>query len=77
MERLYKLGKLEGTMGQAKKLKPFGEIPESFKGLKDEWVYYVDKTGFIPYLISQENMCRNPSSPFWQNPDASHLGDFF
>ncbi len=41
-------------MGQEKKLKPFGEIPESFKGLKDERVYYVDKTGFIPYLISQK-----------------------
>ena len=40
-------------MSQDKKLKPFGEIPESFKGLKDEGVYYVDKTGVISYLISQ------------------------
>ena len=45
-------------MSQGKKLKPFGEIPESFKRLKDEGVYYVDKTGFIPYLISQKrNIC--------------------
>ena len=41
-------------MDDRKKLKPFGEIPESFKGLKDEGGYYVDKTGFIPYLISQK-----------------------
>ena len=47
-------GDLEGAMGQDKKLKPFGEIPESFKGLKDDGVYYVDKTGFIPFLISQK-----------------------
>ena len=40
-------------MSQDKKLKPFGEIPESFTGLKAENVYYVDKTGFIPYLITQ------------------------
>ena len=45
---------MEDVMSQDKKLKPFGEIPESFKGLKDEGVYYVDKTGFIPYLISQK-----------------------
>ena len=41
-------------MGQDKKLKPFGEIPESFEGLGDNGIYYVDKTGFIPYLISQK-----------------------
>ena len=41
-------------MGQNKKLKPFGEIPESFEGLGDNGIYYVDKTGFIPYLISQK-----------------------
>lgn len=35
------------------RLLPFAEIPESFKGLKDDGIYYVDKTGFIPYLISQ------------------------
>ena len=35
------------------KLIPFGEISESFTGLKDEGIYYVDKTGFIPYLIEQ------------------------
>ncbi len=40
-------------MSQEKKLKPFGEIPESFTGLKTENMYYVDKTGFIPYLITQ------------------------
>ena len=41
-----------------KKLKPFGEIAESFKGLKKEGVYYVDKTGFISYLVSQKrNIC--------------------
>ncbi len=41
-------------MGLDRKLKPFGEIPESFRGLKDEGVYYVDKTGFIQYLLSQK-----------------------
>ncbi len=45
-------------MDQNKKLKPFGEIPESFCGLKDEGLYYVDKTGFIEYLLSQKrNIC--------------------
>ena len=45
-------------MGQNKKLKPFGEIPESFEGLIDRGIYYTDKTGFIPYLIEQErNIC--------------------
>ena len=41
-------------MEQVKKLKPFAEIPESFQKLKDRNVYYIDKTGFISYLISQE-----------------------
>ena len=40
-------------MGLDRKLKPFGEIPESFRGLRDDGIYYVDKTGFIPYLINQ------------------------
>ncbi|MBQ9394491.1 MAG: AAA family ATPase, partial [Proteobacteria bacterium] len=45
-------------MGQDKKLKPFGEIPESFKGLKDKGIYYTDKTSFISYLIRQDrNIC--------------------
>ena len=41
-------------MAREKKLQPFGETPESFRGLKDDGVYYVDKTGFIPYLITQK-----------------------
>ncbi|MBQ9395511.1 MAG: AAA family ATPase [Proteobacteria bacterium] len=41
-------------MDETKKLIPFGEISESFTGLKDEGVYYVDKTGFIPFLIEQK-----------------------
>ncbi len=41
-------------MSQEKRLKPFGEIPESFRGLKNEGIYYVDKTGFIPFLLSQK-----------------------
>ena len=41
-------------MRQDKILKPFGEIPESFTALKDEGIYYVDKTGFIPFLLSQK-----------------------
>ena len=41
-------------MNETKKLEPFGEIKESFKGLKDEGIYYVDKTGLIPYLILQK-----------------------
>ena len=49
---------LEVTMEQERKLKPFGEIPESFKALKDRGIYYTDKTGFIPYLIEQDrNIC--------------------
>ena len=45
-------------MGQDKKLKPFGEIPESFKALRDRGIYYTDKTGFIPYLMEQDrNIC--------------------
>ena len=41
-------------MHQDKKLIPFGEISESFTGLRDKGIYYVDKTGFIPFLISQK-----------------------
>ena len=41
-------------MSQNGKLKPFAEIPESFEGLRDEGIYYVDKTGFITYLITQK-----------------------
>ena len=45
-------------MGQDRKLKPFGEIPESFKALRDRGIYYTDKTEFIPYLIEQDrNIC--------------------
>ena len=36
------------------KLIPFGEISESFRGLIDEAIYYVDKTAFITFLISQK-----------------------
>ena len=38
----------------ADKLIPFGEISESFTGLKDKGIYYVDKTGFIPFLLEQK-----------------------
>ena len=41
-------------MDETKKLEPFGEIQESFKGLKDEGIYYVDKTALIPYLVLQK-----------------------
>ncbi len=41
-------------MSQDKKLKPFAEIPESFTALKDNGIYYTDKTAFIPYLVNQE-----------------------
>ena len=41
-------------MNEDKKLKPFGEIAESFKELKDEGIYYVDKTAIIPYLVTQK-----------------------
>ena len=40
-------------MSQDKKQIPFRSISESFRGLKDEGVYYVDKTGFIRYLIEK------------------------
>ena len=38
----------------AKKLIPFGEITESFTGLRGDGIYYVDKTGFISFLIEQK-----------------------
>lgn len=41
-------------MRQDQKLKPFAEIPESFEGLRDEGVDYVDMTGFILYLLTQK-----------------------
>ncbi|MBQ9394591.1 MAG: AAA family ATPase [Proteobacteria bacterium] len=41
-------------MNEDKMLKPFGEIAESFKELKDEGIYYVDKTAIIPYLVTQK-----------------------
>ena len=48
-------------MGLDKRLKPFGEIPESFMGLKDKGIYYTDKTSFISYLIKQDrNICVVP-----------------
>ena len=49
----------ENEMHQDKKLIPFGEISESFTGLKDKGIYYVDKTGFIPFLISQKRQKEN------------------
>ena len=36
------------------RLIPFGEISESFTGLMDDGIYYVDKTGFISFLIEQK-----------------------
>ena len=41
-------------MDEEKRLIPFGEISESFTGLRDEGIYYVDKTGFIPFLIEEK-----------------------
>ena len=41
-------------MSQNKKLHPFAEIPESFEGLMEDGMYYVDKTGFISYLVTQK-----------------------
>ena len=41
-------------MNQNRKLKPFGEISESFQALRDRGIYYTDKTGFISYLIEQD-----------------------
>ena len=41
-------------MNQDRKLKPFGEISESFQALRDKGIYYTDKTGFISYLIEQD-----------------------
>lgn len=41
-------------MSQNGKLKPFAKIPESFEGLRDEGIYYVDKMRFITYLITQK-----------------------
>ena len=38
----------------SKRLIPFGEISESFTGLREDGIYYVDKTGFIPFLIEQK-----------------------
>ena len=38
----------------SKKLIPFGEISESFTGLRDKGIYYIDKTGFIQFLIEQK-----------------------
>ena len=38
----------------SKKLIPFGEISESFTGLRSKGIYYVDKTEFISFLIEQK-----------------------
>ena len=40
-------------MGQDEKLIPFRSQSESFRAFKDDRMYYVDKTGFIPYLVSK------------------------
>ncbi|MBR4986283.1 MAG: AAA family ATPase, partial [Proteobacteria bacterium] len=40
-------------MNQDKKLIPFRAQPEDFKVFRDEHCYYVDKTGFIRYLIEK------------------------
>ena len=45
-------------MSREKKLKPFGEIPESFRELRNKGIFYTDKTAFITYLIEQDrNIC--------------------
>ncbi|MBQ9396643.1 MAG: AAA family ATPase [Proteobacteria bacterium] len=41
------------VMHASNQLIPFGEISESFTGLRDKRIYYVDKTGFIPFMIEQ------------------------
>ena len=38
-------------MNQNRRLIPFKSVSESFEAFKDNGMYYVDKTGFIPYLI--------------------------
>ena len=38
-------------MSQDSKAIPFKSMSESFTALQDKGMYYVDKTGFIPYLI--------------------------
>ena len=40
-------------MKQDMRLKPFRSQSESFGAFKDEGMYYVDKTGFIPYLVNK------------------------
>ncbi|MBR4985453.1 MAG: AAA family ATPase [Proteobacteria bacterium] len=40
-------------MNQDRKLIPFRAQPEDFKVFKDEGCYYIDKTGFIRYLIEK------------------------
>ena len=45
-------------MGESNKLVPFGEISESFTGLRKGGIYYVDKTAFLSFLIEQRrNIC--------------------
>ena len=40
-------------MNQVNKEIPFKSVSESFTALRDKRMYYVDKTGFIPYLIQR------------------------
>ena len=45
-------------MSQEKKRIPFKSVSESFQAFREKGVYYVDKTGFIPYLLeSGDDIC--------------------
>ena len=45
-------------MNQNRRLIPFKSVSESFKAFKDKGMYYVDKTGLIPYLLhSGDDIC--------------------
>ena len=49
-------------MSQVSKEIPFKSMSESFTALQDKGMYYVDKTGFIPYLIPASSRVRVDSA---------------
>ena len=49
---------MEDVMDQGKKCLPFKATAESFESFKDKGLYYIDKTGFIPYILNKgDDIC--------------------
>ena len=66
-------------MDECMKLKPFGEIPESFRRLKTRRCLLCRQDGIysIPDVSKAKDLCRDATEAFRQDADAAHTPDVF